>query len=78
MSNRLSMAQVVARREPHEFLPAAVPAPATVGAVALRWLRGMGTDETATLSARLRRDVGLAEAVATGLPLAVERSRLRG
>jgi hypothetical protein len=78
MSNRLMMAGGVARRVPHEVLPVVLPARAGMLAKALDWLRGPGGDETDALSARLRRDVGLGEPVLTGLPLAVERSRLRG
>jgi hypothetical protein len=75
MSNRLSFAHLVTRREPHEWMPAS---PAQGFADTARdWLRGFG--QTEAMPAAMRRDLGLPEMADDGVVFAceVERSRSR-
>lgn len=78
MSNRLALAHVTARREPHEWMPAPA-ASHGLAATALRWLRDLAPTDAAEMPAAMRRDLGLPDAARANFGFAseVERSRLR-
>ena len=77
MSNRLNVAHLAPRREPHEFFAAPARRP-SLTAAAVRWLRGLADSSEMALSPALRRDLGL-PAAAAPMPFAyeIERSRVR-
>jgi hypothetical protein len=76
MSNRLSFAHPVTRREPHEWMQPEETRPGFAHS-ALDWLRGLGQSDA--MPAAMRRDLGLPEMAEDGVVFAceVERSRLR-
>ncbi len=76
MSNRLTFAHVVARRDPHEVF--AVSARPSRLAAAARWLNGL-VENDSDLTPTVRRDLGLPEMAMEAVPFAyeIERSRVR-
>lgn len=77
MSNRLTFAHVVPRREPHEVF--AAPARPSALAAAARWLNGLVEHADNDLTPAVRRDLGLPERAmqAVAFNYEVERSRVR-